>query len=166
MARQLIVEVNDCLLTGSSESRDYTIQTADLAEDDTIVIWVETYARGTESTQVEAHAIVSSLKDLYTYDITLTTPANLTEIGEEAFMGIAAKAVRISDRVTSIGPRAFAESNVRQIVIPASVTDIAEDAFEDNGAVVIFAPTGSYAHQWVLEHQNLMPVYFISTGGQ
>ena len=59
-------------------------------------------------------------------------------IEEEAFAGIAADTVIIPDDVTTIGPRAFADSNVRLVVIPASVTEIGEGAFENSKLEVVY----------------------------
>lgn len=61
-------------------------------------------------------------------------PKQLTEIGEEAFMGLSMQQVEIPDGVTKIGARAFADCDKLSIVIvPDSITSIAEDAFEDCG---------------------------------
>ena len=84
----------------------------------------------------------------------IITPASLTVIEAEAFEGIAAQVVRISDQVTSIGPRAFADSALRQIWIPSSVTDISESAFDGCDQVIIFCRSGSTAHAWADDHQS------------
>ena len=57
-------------------------------------------------------------------------PDNVTEIGEEAFAGIAAEHIWLEEKVTSIGSRAFAGcSHLTKIYIPNSCTSIASDAF-------------------------------------
>ena len=38
-----------------------------------------------------------------------TLPGMLTQIGEEAFYGIAAETIEVTENVVSIGPRAFAD---------------------------------------------------------
>ena len=81
---------------------------------------------------------------------TLTLPAGLREIGEEAFRGdTSLDTVLLPDGLSAIGPAAFAYSGVRQIVIPPSVTSIHDTAFEGCGsslrAVVSYR---SYACSW------------------
>ena len=65
---------------------------------------------------------------------TLTLPAGLETIEEEAFYGVvsAEKAV-IPEGTVTIGPRAFAEGGFSEIRIPSTVTDIGEGAFRNCG---------------------------------
>lgn len=74
----------------------------------------------------EGNVTVSvTLKELNVF----TLPAALTEIDEEAFAGIAAEYVQVTENVTSIGSRAFADcKNLKQIAIPAGVQSIADNA--------------------------------------
>ena len=79
-----------------------------------------------------------------------TLPAFLTEIGEEAFEGIAASVVAVPADCTAIGDRAFRGCpNLTQIRIPASVTSIGTDIF--NGCehtVYVFGAAGSAAETY------------------
>lgn len=84
-----------------------------------------------------------------------TVPAIVTEIDDEAFEGISASVVTMSDSVTSIGSRAFAECpNLRQIYIPAETT-IANDAFEDVSGLTIFGTAGSPAETFAAAHSGI-----------
>ena len=69
----------------------------------------------------------------------LILPEALTQIGEEAFMGLAAEGVIVPEGCTRIGPRAFANCpSLIYVRIPASVKDnIAEDAFDGSDQVRI-----------------------------
>ena len=77
---------------------------------------------------------------------TITLPAALEEIGEEAFYGDESlDEVVVPYGATAIGPRAFAYSGVKRITIPDTVTQIAEDAFEGTADVTILSSADSYA---------------------
>jgi len=77
-----------------------------------------------------------------------TVPAALTEIGEEAFAGIAAECVQISDNVVNIGSRAFADcASLQQIAIPASVQTIADDALA-GANVTVYGQAGTEAERF------------------
>ena len=61
----------------------------------------------------------------------LAMPGLLVKIDESAFEGIAATNVEVTENVTAIGKRAFADcDNLREITIPATVTEIDDQAFE------------------------------------
>lgn len=61
----------------------------------------------------------------------LKLPAQLKEIGEEAFAGLPCQVVIIPDGCTTIGSRTFADCDeLLYVEIPPSVTEIADDAFE------------------------------------
>ena len=71
---------------------------------------------------------------------TLELPDSLTEIGAEAFTGVAAEVVIIPASCTSIGSRAFADcKNLKYIVLPlgADITP-ANDAFEGCTAITLY----------------------------
>lgn len=70
---------------------------------------------------------------------TLELPANLTEIGAEAFAGTAAQVVVLPAGCTSVGSRAFADSpSLRYVVVSSrAAVDIAEDAFSGSSVTVI-----------------------------
>lgn len=86
-----------------------------------IVPWAAGYKPASYSIAFE----IISLPDFTTFKI----PEGTTEIGAEAFAGIAAKNVRIPDECTTIGANAFANSQLENIFIPASVTSIGDNAF-------------------------------------
>ena len=65
-------------------------------------------------------------------------PSGTITIDAEAFAGIKAKSVRLSDNCQTIGERAFAESELEKIYIPASVTSIGANALPTN--TVIYMP--------------------------
>lgn len=78
----------------------------------------------------------------------LRIPAMMEEIGEEAFVGIAAQQITIPAGTRSIGSKAFADCNNLLIaVIPSSVSEIANDAF-DGSDVSVICPNGCYAADW------------------
>lgn len=83
----------------------------------------------------------------------LVLPDNLTVIEAEAFEGSSINSVKLQNKVTSIGSRAFADcGKLKQIYIPASVTSIAVDAFEGTRGLIIYCPAGSYAAGYAFEH--------------
>ena len=93
-------------------------------------------------------------------EITFNTPDDLEIIEAEAFRGIDAEVVRITDNVLAIRDRAFADSSLRQIIIPAGVTEIADNAFDGCGEFIVFCFEGSYAKDWVFSHRFTMPVKY------
>ncbi len=73
-------------------------------------------------------------------------PAALTTIDAEAFAGGAFSYVKLSDKTTSIGARAFADCpNLRYVYIPEATTGIAGDAFSGVDGLTILGRSGSYA---------------------
>ena len=86
---------------------------------------------------------------------TITLPAAMKTIEAQAFAGDTAIGMVIipSDRLTSIGSRAFAGcTGLQSINLPASVSDIASDAFADCVSLTVYCPEGSYAHDWCVKH--------------
>lgn len=81
----------------------------------------------------------------------MTLPADLTEIGAEAFSDVSAQRVQIPEGCTSIGSRAFSECDgLMYIAIPDSVTFIADDAFEgSNDMLLVYCSEGSAAYDYV-----------------
>ena len=77
----------------------------------------------------------------------LTLPSALIIIEEEAFAGNPAEWIKLSDKVTTIGPRAFADCmNLTEIYIPETATSISATAFEGVPAgLTIYTKSGSYA---------------------
>ena len=84
------------------------------------------------------------------YATTLTLPANLTEIGDEAFMNVDADNIELPENVKQIRSRAFAGSSSTMIMLPASLEYIAEDAFEGSALEYVIAEKGTYAYQWAV----------------
>ena len=79
----------------------------------------------------------------------LTLPAALVAIEEEAFAGIDAARVEITENVVSIGPRAFADcKNLTELVIPATVQTIDDTALEGSENVTIYGESGSEAQRF------------------
>ena len=67
------------------------------------------------------------------------TPAALKRVGEEAFMGIGATSVRVSDKVKTLGSRAFAKCpNLRRIYIPETVKEIPDDLLKGCKNVTVY----------------------------
>ncbi len=80
-------------------------------------------------------------------------PAALTLIGEEAFAGIRAETIEITENVVSIGPRAFADcKNLREITIPATVTEIDGSALSGCENVTVYGVKGSEAERFAAEN--------------
>ena len=96
-------------------------------------------------------------KELRVVDIndlsTLTLPAALSEIGEEAFEGIAAERVIIPNGITTIAPRAFANcDNLIIVEIPDSVTTIDSTAFDGSDRIIFVCSDTSKAAEFAEAH--------------
>ena len=77
----------------------------------------------------------------------LALPAELSEIGEEAFADSAFRYVIVPDDLTTIGSRAFADCrDLVAVYIPENVTEIAPDAFDGVSGLSVFGIHGSTAH--------------------
>ena len=82
-----------------------------------------------------------------------TLPAFLTLIEEEAFTGISAETVEVSESVVAIGPRAFADCpNLRQITIPATVEKVDDSALEGCTDVTVRGEKGTEAERFALDN--------------
>ena len=76
-------------------------------------------------------------------------PSELTDIREEAFLGVRTERIQLSTNIKVIGPRAFANSgSLNLIIIPAASVSIADDAFAGSGNVRIAAPAGGSVEQY------------------
>lgn len=81
----------------------------------------------------------------------LNLPKSLEVIDAEAFLDTAAaERLVVSEGTREIRSRAFAHSGLREVYLPASVETIADDAFEGCENLTVYAPKGSYAHQWLI----------------
>ncbi len=80
-------------------------------------------------------------------------PAALARIEEEAFMGCSFAYIKLSENVTSIGNKAFADCPyLVHIYIPQKTTAIADDAFYGMTGLVIHGTAGSYAEEYASLH--------------
>ena len=100
---------------------------------------------------VESPGLTAGESNAFDAGAGFTLPAALAAIGEEAFAGIDAARVEITENVISIGPRAFADcKNLTELVIPATVQRIDDTALEGSAGVTVYGKTGSeaqgYAH--------------------
>lgn len=81
-------------------------------------------------------------------------PDDLSAIGEDAFAGMAARAVHVPDGCVSIGAGAFRGcASLCQIRIPAGCT-VADGAFDGCGQLIIFGTPGSAAEEYAAAHEN------------
>ena len=72
-------------------------------------------------------------------------PVDLSTIGEEAFAGTALRCIRLSDKISKIGPRAFVEcAELAYIILPAD-PEIDDTAFEGLTGLTIIGISGSRA---------------------
>lgn len=84
---------------------------------------------------------------------TLKLPANLTTIGEKAFLGASSlDEVDIPWGTETIGSKAFANSSVTKVYIPDTVNEIARDAFEGTNATIVSSGV-SFAHFFALQNK-------------
>ena len=80
---------------------------------------------------------------------TLTLPAGLEVIEEEAFYGITAfDQVILPSGVREIHSRAFAGTGITEVTLPDSLTYIADDAFDGPGQVHVTVNPDTYAYRW------------------
>ena len=91
---------------------------------------------------------------------TFVTPADLTAIGEQAFSGISARIVMITEEVESVGPLAFASSDVEQVIILNAETEIDDTAFTDcENLKAVFGIPGGKVQTWA--EKNHIRFYLI-----
>jgi hypothetical protein len=82
-----------------------------------------------------------------------TLPASLKVIEDEAFEGVSAETVILSDSTESIGARAFADNGALKAVhVSESLFYIGDNAFEGSYRVMIVGSEGSYAAAWARMH--------------
>ena len=76
-------------------------------------------------------------------------PRALTVIGEEAFAGVSATQIEVSENVVSIGRNAFADcGNLRAIIIPATVLSIDDTALSGCENVIVYGKRDSEAERF------------------
>ena len=100
--------------------------------------------------QENGFAVAYITADSIAYDV---LPADLVEIGAEAFLNCQLGSVRLPEGVTTIGGSAFKGSSLAYICIPATVVSIAEDAFEGCEGLVIVGMAGSYVQEYAQTHR-------------
>ena len=84
---------------------------------------------------------------------TLTLPADLTAIEDQAFFGDESlETVVLPEHLETIGSKAFAESSVTAVNLPDSLTFIADDAFDDTAITTLTVNEGTYAYTWAVNH--------------
>ena len=86
-------------------------------------------------------------------DVVLNLPAALKTIDEKAFYGdTSIDKVVLSEKVTEIRARAFANSSLSQINLPDSITFIDDSAFDGPEKVSVAANKGTYAYDWAVNN--------------
>ena len=84
---------------------------------------------------------------------TLTLPADLTAVEDEAFFGDESlETVVLPEHIKTIGSKAFAGSGVTAVNLPDSLTFIADDAFDDTTVTTLTVNEGTYAYIWAVNH--------------
>ena len=79
----------------------------------------------------------------------LVIPAGVIQIDAEAFSGIKARTVKLSENVTVIGSKAFADCpELESIYIPNGCETIAADAFENVEGLTIYGVANSWANYY------------------
>ena len=98
---------------------------------------------------VESPSLTAGETNAFNADAGITLPAALVAIEEEAFAGIDAGRVEITENVVSIGPRAFADcKNLTELVIPATVQTIDDTALDGSTKVTIYGEADSEAQRF------------------
>ena len=81
-------------------------------------------------------------------------PANLEEIGEDAFARTAVRVLILQEKLAFIGSGAFSDTAfLTDVFIPPSVENIGECAFPANSAYIFHGKTGSFAKCWAEKYQ-------------
>ena len=86
---------------------------------------------------------------IISYNNCLILPASTTEIGEEAFAGVAAQRIDLPEGIESIGSRAFADSDsLCFVIIPEAKVQIDSTAFQNSPYVRIAAPANGTVEEF------------------
>ena len=84
---------------------------------------------------------------------TLTLPADMTAVEDQAFFGDGSlETVVLPDGIRTIGSKAFAGSGVKNVNLPDSLTFIADDAFDDTAVTALTVNGGTYAYTRAVNH--------------
>lgn len=98
-------------------------------------------------------ASIIMLLSAIAYAETLTLPASLEVVEEEAFYGdTSLDAVILPEGITEIQANAFAKSSLSSINLPSTLTTIGEGALPAPGTVEVTATEGSWAYEWAVEN--------------
>jgi len=109
-------------------------------------VTITCYAGSTAHSFAKAQGIPYELLSYPLSGFDFKLPGEMTVVGEEAFSGIAAKRVRLGEKVTKISSSAFANCpNLTCIYIPDGCTGIASNAFTGAGNLTVYGHDGSYA---------------------
>ena len=101
-----------------------------------------------EATMLRARGIAMNAKGMDEKQADFVLPQFLTLIEENAFYGIAATSVEVSEKVAAIEARAFADcKSLREITIPASVKVIDDHAFDGCEGVTVYGEKGTEAER-------------------
>ncbi len=88
---------------------------------------------------------------------TLTLPASLTTIEEEAFAGVAAERIVIPSGVATIESNAFSGCpNLTELVLPAGITFFAPDALGTSGPVYVYGQPGGAQEEYAETVRHLV----------
>ena len=88
---------------------------------------------------------------------TLTLPASLTTIEEEAFAGVAAERIVIPSGVTAIESNAFSGCpNLTELVLPAGIAFFAPDALGTSGPVYVYGQSGGAQEEYAETVRHLV----------
>ena len=102
-------------------------------------------------------SLVFSNTNVFAVTDTLTMPAALKIIHEEAFYGdTSISKVVLPEGLTEIQARAFAGSSLSEINLPASITFIDQSAFDGPDKVTVTVNEGSYAYDWAVTNNYIV----------
>lgn len=85
---------------------------------------------------------------------TVSLPASLTHIDDDAFMGTGVKHIVLPESIESIGNKAFSECVYLQTIeFPGNVTEIGENILDGSEQTVILCSSNSTVHEYAKEHR-------------
>ena len=85
---------------------------------------------------------------------TVSLPASLTHIDDDAFMGTGVKHIVLPESIESIGNKAFSECiQLQTIELPGGITEIGENILDGSEQTVILCSSNSTVHEYAKEHR-------------